>query len=114
MKLITKEIEKKLLKNNEMPELFRKPYLKLFNPTGAATWLLSEIEYGSIDSGDAIFFGLCDLGMGEPELGSVAMQELASVKLPFGLSIERDLNWEPTKTLTEYWLESRTKGAISA
>jgi hypothetical protein len=52
--------------------------------------------------------------MGEPELGSVAMQELASVKLPFGLSIERDLNWEPTKTLTEYWLESRTKGAISA
>tara|TARA_B110000858_G_C17807101_1_gene478696 strand:- start:4002 stop:4346 length:345 start_codon:yes stop_codon:yes gene_type:complete len=114
MKLITKEIENKLIKNLELPEDERKPYLKLFNPTGAATWLISQIEYGSIENGDAIFFGLCDLGMGEPKLGSVAMQELASLRLPFGLSIERDLHWEPTKSLTEYWYESRTNGAISA
>lgn len=114
MKLITKEIEKKLLANRDLPEEERKPYLKLFNPAGAATWLISEIDDGSIDSGDAIFFGLCDLGFGEPELGMVAMQEIASAKLPFGLSIERDLHWEPTKSVIEYWVESRTKGAISA
>ena len=114
MKLITKEIKNKLIKNLELPEDERKPYLKLFNPTGAATWLISEIEYGSIENSDAIFFGLCDLGMGEPELGSVAMQELTSLKLPFGLSIERDLSWEPTKSLTEYWYESQTARAIIA
>lgn len=114
MKLITKEIEKQLLSNQDLPEEDRKPYLKLFNPTGAATWLISEIDSGSIESGDAIFFGLSDMGFGEPELGLIFMQELTSVKLSFGLSIERDLHWEPTKTLIEYWIESRTKGAISA
>ena len=57
MKLITKEIEKKLLKNNEMHEKFRKPYLKLFSPVGSSTWLISEIESGSIEQGNAIFFG---------------------------------------------------------
>ena len=54
------------------------------------------------------------MGFGEPELGMISMQELTSAKLPFGLSIERDLHWEPTKSLTEYWYESRTNGAISA
>lgn len=112
MKLITKEIESKLLKNTELPEEERKPYLKLFNPTGAATWLISEIEYGSIEEGNAIFFGLADLGMGRPELGSVAMQELSSFKGFLGLGIERDRLWEPTKSLTEYWRESRANGAI--
>lgn len=114
MKLITKEIENKLIKNTELPEEERKPYLKLFSPVGAATWLISEIEYGSIEQGNAIFFGLCDLGIGEPELGSVAMQELASVKLPLGLTIERDLHWEPTKTLAEYADVARQKGHIAA
>tara|TARA_B100001248_G_scaffold215607_1_gene170412 strand:+ start:784 stop:1131 length:348 start_codon:yes stop_codon:yes gene_type:complete len=112
MKLITKEIEKKLLKNNEMHEKFRKPHLKLFSPVGSGTWLISEIESGSIEQGNAIFFGLCDLGMGEPEMGSVSMQELASVRLPFGLGIERDLHWEPTKTLLEYAQEARAQGRI--
>jgi hypothetical protein len=112
MKLITKEIEKKLLKNNEMHEKFRKPYLKLFSPVGSSTWLISEIESGSIEQGNAIFFGLCDLGMGNPEMGAVSMQELASVRLPFGLGIERDLYWEPTKTLIEYAREARAQGRI--
>lgn len=114
MKLITKQIEKQLLSNQNLPQEDRKPYLKLFNPTGAATWLISEIDDGSIESGDAIFYGLSDMGFGEPELGMISMQELTSAKLPFGLSIERDLHWEPTKSLTEYWYESRTNGAISA
>lgn len=112
MKLITKEIEKKLLKNNEMHEKFRKPHLKLFSPVGSGTWLISEIQSGSIEQGNAIFFGLCDLGMGEPEMGAVSMQELASVRLPFGLGIERDLHWEPTKTLLEYAQEARAQGRI--
>lgn len=114
MKLITKEIERKLRANQELPEKERVPHLKLFNPTGSATWLISEIESGSIESGNAIFFGLCDLGMGHPELGAVSMQDLTSFKGFLGLGIERDLHWQPTKTLSEYANAARETGHIAA
>lgn len=65
-----------------------KPVVKLFNPCGAATWFLSELD----EDGDTAF-GLCDLGMGEPELGYVSLAELAEVTLRFGLYIERDLHF---------------------
>jgi hypothetical protein len=95
MKLITKEIEKKLAKNTGDSNA-DKPYLKLFNPVGSATWLISQI----VD--EDTLFGLCDLGMGFPELGYVSLQELKSLDLPFGLTIERDKYFEPDKTLAEY------------
>ena len=45
------------------------PVVKLFCPWGAATWLLSELDPEDED----IAFGLCDLGFGCPELGSVRL-----------------------------------------
>ena len=62
------------------------PVVKLFNPLGAATWLASELA----EDGDALF-GLADLGFGCPELGWFSLSELAAVRLPYGLFIERDL-----------------------
>tara|TARA_Y100000361_G_scaffold15925_1_gene12549 strand:+ start:28 stop:354 length:327 start_codon:yes stop_codon:yes gene_type:complete len=108
MKILTKEIEAKLSKNigNATKD---KPYLKLFNPMGSATWLLSEYH-----EEDRTFFGLCDLGMGFPELGYVSLDEIESVRLPFGLTIERDIHFEPTKTLSEYAAEARELGSIRA
>lgn len=108
MKLLTKEQRAKLLKNNATPDEDKKPVVKLFSPVGAATWLLS-----SIDEND-IAFGLCDLGMGEPELGFVSLQELEEIKLPLGLSIERDLHFRADKTLTQYADEARSAGRIIA
>ena len=67
MKLITKEILGKLEKNPR-DHSGNMPWLKLFNPVGAETWLISEIEA----DGDTMF-GLCDLGWGHPELGSVSL-----------------------------------------
>ena len=95
MKLITEEIKAKLASNKGDANV-DKPYLKLFSPTGAATWLISEM----ID--EDTLFGLCDLGMGFPELGYVSLQELESIELPFGLKIERDMYFTPDKTLSEY------------
>ena len=108
MKLITKEIEAKLLKNIGNAEQ-DKPYLKLFNPCGSGTWLITEY-----DKEDRVLFGLCDLGLGFPELGYVALQELESLKLPFGLTIERDAWFEPDKTLAEYAVEANKIGRIQA
>jgi hypothetical protein len=39
-------------------------------------------------------FGLCDLGMGCPELGYVSVMELQSVRGKLGLPVERDRHFE--------------------
>ncbi len=109
MKLMTKEILGKLKSNPRITDDngLNKPWLKLFNPTGSGTWLISEIE----DDGDTMF-GLCDLGHGSPELGYVSLKELESLKLPFGLKIERDMYFKPTKSLGEYADEARSNRYI--
>lgn len=119
MKLITKTLEKKLLRNGRTANEARafdgnvpdmKPVMKLFSPWGSATWLITELDPDDNDT----MFGLCDLGMGEPELGSVSLTELKSINEPFGLKIERDLMWEADKRLSEYADEARAAGRIRA
>jgi len=107
MKLMTKKIENKLTNAVAGYGEHNKPYLKLFNPCGAATWLLSEY-----DSKQRMFFGLCDLGIGSPELGYVSLDELLQIRLPMGLKIERDMSWEPEHTLIEYARKARECGSI--
>jgi hypothetical protein len=75
------------------------PVLKLFNPTGPGTWLITEID----PDGDTMF-GLCDLDMDCVELGSVSLRELTSVTLPFGLTIERDVHFEGRVPISQ-WAE---------
>jgi hypothetical protein len=84
-----------------------KPVVKIFDPTGAATWLLTEYC-----ERDDVFFGLCDLGMGSPELGYVSKTELENVRVAFGLTLERDLYFSPNRTLSEYADDARNKGRI--
>lgn len=55
------------------------PIIKLFSIAGSATWLLSELNPLEPD----IAYGLCDLGMGFPELGYVSLEELESIQHPF-------------------------------
>jgi len=84
------------------------PVVKFFNPVGSGTWLFSEL-----DADGDILFGLCDLGFGCPEMGSASLAEIAGVKLPFGLSIERDLHFEGRFPLTIYADAARLCGGIT-
>jgi len=89
MKLITADIRKKLEANNKKTVetgISGKVVLKLFGGSNM-TWLITDIE----EDGD-IMNGLCDIGMGCCEFGSVSLSELKNTKFPpFGLEIERDL-----------------------
>nr|WP_294846482.1 DUF2958 domain-containing protein [uncultured Sphingomonas sp.] len=84
------------------------PVVKFFNPVGSGTWLFSEL-----DEDNDTLFGLCDLGFGCPELGSASLAEIAAVKLPFGLAIERDLHFEGRFPLTTYADAARLCGGIT-
>jgi len=86
-----------------------KPVVKLFTPDAQCTWLLTEL-----DPDDGLAFGLCDLGMGEPELGYVSLTELQSVRGKLGLPVERDLHFEADKSISAYAEEARHLRHIAA
>ena len=95
MKLLTKAIINKLPKIGATSELDTKDCIvqvKLFNPMGAGTWYLTEYDAEYNEA-----FGFANLGDPQcAELGYVSISELESIKLPFGMGIERDRHFEPT------------------
>ena len=106
MKLITKEIQRKLEANAKLPSQGDlQPVVKLFTPDAQATWIFTCIE------GD-LLFGLCDLGMGFPELGYASLAEIESLRGKLGLPVERDLYFTPDKTLQAYADEARAAGGL--
>jgi hypothetical protein len=119
MKLLKKEQERRLLANGRWNAAKNasgedtadfSPVVKLFCPWSGATWLLTELDPDDPD----IAFGLCDLGMGSPELGSVRISELLSVTGLCGLRIERDRFFRPCKTIGLYADEASRVGRIIA
>lgn len=88
--------------------LDEEPVVKLFDFLGEAFWLLVEMEP---DTDDDLAFGLCDLGLGFPELGYVSVSELNEIKITAGRTqcrrIERDLWWKAEKTLGEYLADAK-------
>jgi hypothetical protein len=98
MKLLTKEIEKRIPKLGETDGqgMDAVVHAKFFNPTGAATWFATEY-----DPEQRLFFGWAMLfTKEEAELGYFSLDELESVKCGFGLGIERDRHF-PQMTLRE-------------
>ena len=94
------------------------PVVKLFTPDGEATWLLTALEFDTSDDGKEVIatgraFGLCDLGMGFPELGYVDIADLQAVRGGLGLSVERDRYFTADKPLSEYAKKAREEGRIT-
>lgn len=117
MQLITKQIRKQLEANYLEAQAAEtsernfdpRPVVKLFNPVGSQTWLITEIEPGTNNA-----FGLCDMGQGYPELGYVSIDELAKLKLYFDMKVERDIHFEAHMTISEYADQARESGSIAA
>ena len=93
MKILTKEVLDAFTKQGRTGNKSAKDIkivMKLFNPVGAGTWYLYEKE------DDDIYWGFVNLGdIDCAECGTVSMNELMSLRLPFGLHIERDMHFKP-------------------
>lgn len=108
--LITVEDRVRLLVNALADEKDHFPVVKLFSPDAGATWLISEVDPDEPDR----FFGLCDVGLGHPELGWVSLAEIKEVRGRLGLPVERDLYFTADKPISAYAAEARAKGRIIA
>jgi hypothetical protein len=105
MILLTAELRERLLANGRQPDIDHVPVVKFFNPLGAGVWLATELDA----DGDTLF-GLADLG--EPELGCFSLAEMAAVRLPIGLGIERDLVFEGWVPISVWADAARKAGGI--
>ena len=113
MTLLTKEHHARLLANGKaMAEddisTSVEPVVKLFTPDANATWLLAWLEPDDPD----VAFGLCCLGLGTPEAGTVRLSEIAAVRGPLGLPVERDLWFKAKRSLSDYATAARAAGRI--
>ncbi len=116
MKLLTQAQHEQLLDNGRRQaavkgtpaEIDFPPVVKLFNPCGAGTWILTEID----PDDETVAWGLCDLGMGFPEFGTVSLIELAAYRGILGLGIERDLHFEARGPISAYIAAANEAGRI--
>ncbi|WP_134726922.1 DUF2958 domain-containing protein [Paracoccus luteus] len=107
MILLTPDLREMLLANGRQRDVDHAPVVKFFNPFGIGTWLATEFD----EDGD-ILFGLADLGY--PELGSFSLEELSSLRLPFGLGIERDILFASDIPISLWAEAARETGSIRA
>ena len=95
MKLITKEIEKKLaaapIYSKDGQGTDAEVVVKFFYPYGSGTWLVTEAE--KLENGDYEFFGYVDMGYGY-EAGYFYLSQLEEIAKHnrYGLGVERDLH----------------------
>jgi hypothetical protein len=86
------------------------PVTKLFNPVGRGVWLLTAIA----PHDHSIAWGLCDLGQGCPEYGAFSLTDLAAIKGPLGLGIERDRYFKAKKPMSAYLDDAMERGKLDA
>ncbi len=91
MKLLTKEIISKFesypIGSQDGKGLEAEVLVKYFNPCGSGTWLITEAER---EGDDWRLFAYCRIH--EWEWGYLMLSDLQNLRLPFGLTIERDIH----------------------
>jgi hypothetical protein len=116
MKILTDEQRRQLLENGQRQHRAEvrcnpidfEPVVKLFTPDAGAVWFLT----GLLPSDPDIAFGLCNAGLGYPELGYVRVSELEALRGSWGPLVERDLRFKATKPLSADAEEAYAHGRI--
>lgn len=110
--LLTKDERAQLLANGKArataQDFDPMPVVKLFTPDAHATWLLAALDPADGDTA----WGLCDVGIGMPELGTVRLSSLASIVGPRDRPVLRDRYFHPVRPLSEYVRLARANGSI--
>lgn len=107
--LITNQKRGRLLANAQARADDPLPVLRLFTPDAHATWLLVSLDPADSDTA----YGLIDLGIGLPTLGTVKLSDLAGIVGPNKQPVMRDRYFQPTRLLSEYVRLAQENGSIT-
>jgi hypothetical protein len=107
--LITDEERGRLLANAQARADDPLPVLRLFTPDAHATWLLAALDPADGDTA----WGLIDLGIGLPALGTVKLSDLAGIVGPNKQPVMRDRYFQPTRPLSDYVRLAQENGSIA-
>lgn len=91
------------IRDNDFP-----PVVKLYSETSAATWLLSEIDAKNPD----LAWGLCDVGDGKPQFGSISLKELEGRREALDVGVKRLDGWKANGNLSQYLAAAIAAGHI--
>lgn len=110
--LITEDERERLLAHGQARAAGRAidplPVVRLFTPDAHATWLLAALDPEDSDTA----WGVVDLGISMPELGSVKLSDLASIVGPRKQPVMRDRYFEAVRPLSEYLRLAQENGSI--
>lgn len=110
--LTTADERAQLLANGEVRAAGRSidplPVVRLFTTDAHATWLLTALDPADGDTA----WGLIDLGIGMPELGTVKLSDLAAIVGPRRRPIQRDQYFRASRPLSEYVRLAQIDGSI--
>ncbi len=84
------------------------PAVRLFTSDAHAIWLLAALDPTDGDTA----WGLIDLGIGMPALGTVKLSDLASIVGPQQRPVLRDLYFHAMRPLSEYVQLAQRDGSI--
>ena len=85
------------------------PVVRLFTPDAHVTWLLVSLDPADGDTA----YGLIDLGIGMPSLGTVRLSDLAGIVGPRKLPLQRDRYFQAVRPLSEYVRLAQENDAIT-
>lgn len=89
-------------------EIDHTPVVLLHLPFSDCAWLLTEID----NDDENVAFGLADLGLGFPELGSVYLPELEALKLG-PVQVVHDTGWRTQKPLSWWTREAQSRSSLA-
>ncbi|HCF5866356.1 DUF2958 domain-containing protein [Pseudomonas aeruginosa] len=84
------------------------PVVRLFTPDAHVIWLLASLDPADGDTA----YGLIDLGIGMPALGTIKLSDLASIVGPRKQPVMRDRYFQPRRPLSEYVRLAQEDGSI--
>lgn len=96
-RLISNGLAQRDAKSRRDAVLDFEPVVKLIVPGVDIAFLITEIVPGT-----DLAFGLCDFGLGAPELGYVSLNWLTAILGPLELPVQRDPHFAPTQALSAY------------
>lgn len=111
MSLITDDQRRQMLANGaaraRQQVIDPHPVVKLYTPDAGAVWLLTELAA----DGD-LAYGICDAGLGTPELGHVQLSALEKMRGPRGLSVAADAHFVARQPLSAYYRQALRDGSV--